>query len=257
MTVHKRKGILLVGGSGSRLFPLTKFINKHLLPVFNKPVVLYPLKILLEMNIQEILIICNKKDLKNFKTLLGNGKKFGIKLSYTIQKKPNGIAYAYLIAKKFLKNSASVLILGDNILYGKHIKKKFDNANKNEKSTIFSYEIDNPKNYGVLEKKNNDFKIIEKPKRTKSKKAIIGIYFLDKNATKYAKKLKISKRKEYEITDLNNIYLEKKIMNIQHLTKKDKWFDVGTFEGLLKASNFMKKIKLKTYDHLIAKLKSN
>lgn len=238
-----RKGIILAGGNGSRLKPLTDIISKQLLPIYNKPMIFYPLSCLINMGVKEILIISDPMNMKFYKKILGNGKKFKINITYKIQYRPNGIAAAYILAKQFLNNCPSVLILGDNIFYGSNLISQFKKAFNDENSTLFTYEVDNPSIYGVLEIKNKKKYIIEKPKKTKSKKAIVGIYFLDNEASEIAKGLKYSKRKELEITDLNNIYLKKNKINIVNLDQGIAWLDTGSFEGLLDAANFVRTLE--------------
>lgn len=238
-----RKGIILAGGNGSRLRPLTEIISKQLLPIYNKPMIFYPLSILINMGVKEILIISDPINMDFYKKLLGNGKKFKINITYKIQYRPNGIAAAYILAKQFLNNCPSVLILGDNIFYGSNLMSQFKKAFNDENSTLFTYEVDNPSIYGVLEIKNKKSYIIEKPKKTKSKKAIVGIYFLDNQASKIAQSLKYSKRKELEITDLNNIYLKKNKVNIIKLDQGTAWLDTGSFDGLLDAANFVRTLE--------------
>ncbi len=230
---------------GSRLSPLTKVVNKQLLPVYNKPMIYYPLSVLLKINIKEILIISDPFSLSLYKKLIGNGKDFGVKISYKSQKIPNGIATAYILGKKFLNSSPSVLILGDNIFYGSNLIAQFKKAALSKNSSLFTFEVDNPELYGVFVKKKKKRFIIEKPKIFLSKKVITGIYFLDSNAPKYAAKLKPSMRNELEITDLNNLYLKKKNTKVLHLNKEVAWLDTGSFEGLLNASNFVKTIELR------------
>jgi glucose-1-phosphate thymidylyltransferase len=238
----ERKGIILAGGLGERLRPLTSVISKQLLPIYNKPMIYYPLSILININIKEILIISDPNNLPLYKKLIGNGNRFGVRISYKMQKSANGVAAAYILGKKFLKNYPSVLILGDNIFYGSNLLNMFKKASHSENSSIFTYEVNNPSEYGVLfEDKKNRY-IVEKPSNPKSKKAVIGIYFLDSNASKYAEKIKPSKRKELEITDLNNLYLKKKSMKVINLKKGSVWLDSGSFEGLLNANNFVKTI---------------
>jgi glucose-1-phosphate thymidylyltransferase len=239
----ERKGIILAGGSGTRLRPLTNVISKQLLPIYNKPMIYYPLSILININIKEILIISDANNLPLYKKLIGNGDQFGVKIFYKTQKSANGVAAAYILGKKFLKNSPSVLILGDNIFYGSNLLGLFKKANYSKNSSIFTYEVDNPGQYGVLFQEKKSKYIIEKPNNPKSKKAVVGIYFLDSNASRYAEKLKPSKRKELEITDLNNLYLKKKKTNIINLKKGTVWLDTGSFEGLLNANNFVKTIE--------------
>ena len=238
-----RKGIILAGGKGSRLRPLTNIISKQLLPIYNKPMIYYPLSCLINMGVKEVLILSDPFNMKLYKKLLGNGKKFKVKISYKIQIKPNGIAAAYILAKKFLNNCPSVLILGDNIFYGSNLITQFKKAFNDEKSTLLTYEVDNPSEYGVLQTKNKKNYIVEKPKKTKSRKAIVGIYFLDSQASKIAASLKYSKRKELEITDLNNIYLKKNDINIINLEQGTAWLDTGSFEGLLDAANFVRTLE--------------
>lgn len=243
MKQNLRKGIILAGGKGSRLRPLTNIISKQLLPIYNKPMIFYPMSNLINMGVKELLIISDPLNMKFYKKLLKSGKQFDIKIKYKIQKKPNGIAAAYILAEKFLNNSPSVLILGDNIFYGSTLNSQFSIAFKENKSSIFTYEVEDPSKYGVLEIRNKKKFIVEKPKKTKSKKAIVGIYFLDKDASKIAKKLKYSKRKELEITDLNNYYLKKNIVNIINLDRGTAWLDTGSFEGLLDAANFVRTLE--------------
>ena len=181
-----RKGIILAGGKGSRLRPLTDIISKQVLPIYNKPMIFYPLSCLINIGIKEILIISDPMNMKFYKKLLGNGKKFKINITYKIQYRPNGIAAAYILAKRFLNKCPSVLILGDNIFYGSNLISQFRKAFNDENSTLFTYKVDNPSIYGVLEIKNKKKYIIEKPKKTKSKMAIVGIYFLDNQASKIA-----------------------------------------------------------------------
>lgn len=235
----RRKGIVLAGGSGSRLKPITMVVNKQLLPVYNKPMIYYPLSILLEIGVQDILIITNGLDKKLFYRLLGNGERFGVNIKYKVQPKPNGIAAGYILSEKFLNGSPSVMILGDNIFYGSSLVKKLKKSFKNKNSSIFTYEVNNPDQYGVYKNFNGKRIIIEKPKKFVSKDAVVGIYFLDKNAPKLAKKLKYSNRQELEITDLNNLYLKKKNTRVVKLDKGVAWLDTGSFDGLLNAANFV------------------
>ena len=233
----------LCSGKGTRLRPLTDIVSKQLLPIYNKPMIFYPLSSLINMGVREILIISDPLNMNFYKKLLGTGQKFNIKISYKIQPHPNGIAAAYILAEQFLKNCPSVLILGDNIFYGSTLSKQFKKAFEDKTSSLFTYEVEDPSQYGVLQIKNNKYSIIEKPKKTKSKKAIVGIYFLDNQASQIAKKLKYSKRKELEITDLNNIYLKKNNINIVNLDQGTAWLDTGSFEGLLDAANFVRTLE--------------
>lgn len=238
-----RKGIILAGGLGKRLMPLTRVVSKQLLPIYNKPLIFYPFSILIKIGIKEILLISDKKNIQKYKCLFGDGKKLNVKISYKVQIKPDGIASALILAKKFLKNNNCLLILGDNIFYGTNAIKKFKVANKYKYSTIFTYKVKNPNEYGVYAKNNNKRFIIEKPTTKVSNDAVVGIYFYDKNAHKYAKKLKFSSRKELEITDLNNLYLKNSKTKVIKLDSGTAWLDTGTFDGLLNASNFIKTLE--------------
>ena len=238
-----RKGIILAGGNGTRLKPLTDVINKQLLPIYNKPMIFYPLSILINIGIKEILVISDSINMPLYKKLLKDGKQFGVKINYKIQKKADGIASAYLLGKKFLNNFPSVLILGDNIFYGSTLIKQFKKALKSNYSTLFTYSVEKPNAYGVFINDNKKRYIIEKPKITKSNRAIVGIYFLDNKASLYASKLKPSSRNELEISDLNNIFLKDKKTKVINLGHGTAWLDTGSFEGLLNASNFVRTIE--------------
>jgi glucose-1-phosphate thymidylyltransferase len=239
-----RKGIILAGGNATRLKPLTNIISKQLLPIYDKPMIYYPLSVLMLSNIKDILIISSKEFLKLFKNLLGNGKKLGIKISYKIQKKPSGIAESLILAEDFLENKACTLILGDNIFFGNQLSKKLLNANQSKKNTIFLYPVSNPQDFGIAEiKKSKISSITEKPKNYISNMAIVGLYFFDKNASKYAKEIKPSNRNELEITDLIKIYHYKKLLNFEILGRGFAWLDTGTFDRLIEASNFVKTIQ--------------
>jgi glucose-1-phosphate thymidylyltransferase len=207
-----KKGIILAGGKGSRLSPLTKITNKQLLPLYDKPLIFYPLSILMLAGIRDILIITNPNEDKNFEKILGNGSNFGVKIQYVNQNKPNGLPEAFIIGEKFIKNQNVALILGDNFFYGQGFTKRLKEiVNLKSGCTIFAYPVNNPQDYGIVEiKKNKIVNINEKPKKTKSNLAITGLYFFDKNAVNFSKKLKPSKRGELEIVDLLKIYLKKK-----------------------------------------------
>lgn len=238
------KGIILAGGTGTRLDPLTISYSKQLIPVYDKPLIYYPLSTLINLNIKEILIIVNRNQITNFKNLLGNGKDFGLKINYTIQNKPNGIAESFIIAEKFIKNDPVALILGDNIFYGQdllHDINKFDITNS---GIIFLYQVNNPSHYGVANIKNNKInKIIEKPKKIISNYAVTGLYIYDNSVIQKSKKLKPSKRGELEITDINNIYLKDKSLNYVKLNNSSVWFDAGTPSSLLSASQYVQAIQ--------------
>ena len=237
-----RKGIILAGGIGSRLHPLTQVISKQLLPVFDKPMIYYPLSTLMLAGMKEIAIISTPLDLPKFKKLLGSGKKWGLKLTYLEQKKPNGIAEAFILAEKFIKDSPCCLILGDNIYHGNDFSKILKEAdNDDENSTVFTYQVKDPERFGILnlDKKGRPAKIIEKPKSPKSNLAITGLYFFPKGVSSKAKKLKPSKRGELEISDLNQSYLKDKKLKVKILNRGFTWLDTGTFDSLLEASNFI------------------
>ena len=245
--MSNRKGIILAGGLGSRLHPLTDVSSKQLLPVYDKPMIYYPLSVLMMMGIRDILIISSPEDVPRFKSLLGKGVKWGINLSFKIQEKPNGIAQALILGESFLKSNPTCLILGDNLFFGDKLLTKLKIADENISSaSILTYPVNDPERFGVLEKKNNKpFKIVEKPKKPKSNKAITGIYFYPKNVSKEAKRLKPSKRGELEISDLNEIYLNNNQLSVTELDKKSTWLDCGTFDSLLRASNFVSKFQKK------------
>ena len=239
MKNKNRKGIILAGGSGSRLSPLTKIISKQLLPIFNKPMIFYPLSVLMLSGIKEILIITDEKNFNLYKELLGDGSRYGLNLSYKIQKKPNGIAEAFIIGEDFINGNPVALILGDNIFFGNNFANVLKKINNDIKSShIFLYHLSNPKDFGVakLDKSNNVIKIIEKPKKLISSYAGTGLYFYNSDICNIAKKLKPSDRGELEITDLNNLYIKKNKLKAHFLGRGFSWYDTGTFENLLEAS---------------------
>ena len=244
------KGIILAGGAGTRLHPITKVVSKQLLPIYDNPMIYYPLSTLINSGIKEILIITTEEDVSLFKKLLSNGEEWGVKIDYATQKKPEGIAQSLLIAEKWLNACKSILILGDNLFFGPDLPLLIQNAKSNNHgATIFCYEVSDPERFGVIEidKDNNIIAIDEKPEKPKSKWAITGLYIYDENASIIAKDLKKSERGEYEITDLNRKYLEQKNLNVVYLDKDYSWLDTGTHVTLLEASNFVKDngIKLK------------
>ena len=237
-----RKGIILAGGSGTRLYPITKSVSKQLLPLYNKPMIYYPLTTLMLAGIKDILIITTPRDKELFEELLGDGKQFGINISFTIQEKPEGLAQAFIIGESFLKNDSVALILGDNLFYGNELTNTLKKASYQEEgATLFGYQVNDPERYGVMEfsSKNNVINIEEKPVTPKSNFAVTGIYFYDKKVVEYAKSLQKSSRGEYEITDLNKIYLEKDLLKAEILGRGSVWFDTGTHDSLLEAANFI------------------
>ena len=242
---NPRKGIILAGGLGSRLHPLTHLISKQLLPVFNKPMIYYPLTTLMLGNIKDILIISDPQNLSLIKNFLGDGNKFGLNISYAVQKKPQGIAQAFLIAEKFVKNSPVALILGDNIFFGQNFSSQLQIASNSEHSHIFLYQVSNPKRFGVAElnKKNQVIDIVEKPNKPKTNFAVTGLYFYDEKVVSLSRQLRFSKRKELEITDLNKLYIKQKKLNAHILTRGFNWHDAGTFESLLEVSNLIESLE--------------
>ena len=247
--MSKFKGIILAGGSGSRLNPITSYITKQLLPIYDKPMIYYPLSVLMLAGIKEVLIISSDADLLSFKKLFKDGSHLGMKIQYAIQKKPEGIAQAFVIGEKFIGGSNVALILGDNIFFGSSFTKKLLNATKKNKgATLFAHPVQDPSRFGVVyfDKKNKPTRIIEKPKNPKSNLAVTGLYFYDNNVVQISKKLKPSARGELEITDVNNQFILKKNTNIEILDRGFYWNDAGTFDSLLETSkiveSFQKKI---------------
>lgn len=241
-----RKGIVLAGGLGSRLFPLTSVVSKQLLPIFDKPLIYYPISTLMLCKIYDILIISDPANLRLIKELLGDGSQFGIKLSYAEQQNPNGISEAYIIAEDFLAGSSSALILGDNIFYGNALYSELASATVG--NWIFPYFVADPRSYGVLEfdDQKNIVNIIEKPNKAPSNLAVPGLYFLDGNASRLSKTLSKSSRDELEITDLLKVYLSKGKLSYKQLGRGVAWFDAGSFESLNEASNFVRLIQERT-----------
>ena len=240
-----KKGIILAGGSGTRLSPLTKAVNKQLLPIYDKPLIFYPLSILMLANIRDILIIVNPKQMQSFKNLLGDGKRYGIKIQYKIQKKPKGLPEAFILGKNFIKNDNVALILGDNFFYGQSLTSKLERSlvHKNG-SRIFLKRVNKPQNYGVAKiKKNQIEKIIEKPKKFISDYAITGLYFFDNNVYNYAKTLRKSKRGELEITDLLNIYKKNRKLNFEHIGRGAVWSDAGKIDEMTNVSSFVQSVE--------------
>ena len=239
------KGIILAGGSGTRLYPLTKVISKQLMPVYDKPMIYYPLTTLMSSGIRDILIISTSKDLSRFKELLGTGIDYGCRFEYAVQEQPRGLAEAFIIGEKFIGNDSVALILGDNIFYGSGLDKILQ-ANINPKGgVIFAYHVQDPERYGVVEfdKNNKAISIAEKPIQPKSNFAVPGIYFYDNSVINVAKNIIPSQRGELEITDVNKVYLNQGDLNVQILDKGTAWLDTGTFTSLMQASQFVQVIE--------------
>ena len=241
----KRKGIILAGGSGTRLYPLTISVSKQLLPVYDKPMIYYPLSVLMLTGIKEILIITTPQDLDQFKRFLGDGSQWGIKLSYTIQPSPDGLAQAFILAEDFLNGESSALILGDNIFFCHRLSELLTSANAQHRgASIFGYHVKDPKRYGIVEFDNTGTvkSIVEKPKKPASNYAVTGLYFLDGSAPAKAKKVKPSARGELEITSLLNSYLDKGLLTVEKMGRGYAWLDTGTHESLLDAGNYVRTI---------------
>ena len=241
-----KKGIILAGGYGTRLGPLTKGVNKQLLPLYDKPLIYYPLSVLMLAGINNILIITNKDEKSNFIKLLGDGSQLGIKITFLEQSRPKGLPDAFIIGKNFIGKDDVVLILGDNFFYGQGFTNRLKNAlKKNNGATIFTYIVNNPSDYGILEtsKRNKIKKIIEKPFRPKSNLAITGLYFFDHKVINFAKSLKPSKRNELEIVDLLNIYLKKKLLRAEFMGRGSAWLDTGNATNLFNASQYIAAIE--------------
>ena len=238
------KGIILAAGRGSRLYPLTKVINKQLLQIYDKPMIYYPLQTLINAGINDILIITTDRDQKDFINLLGNGEEFDVTISYKTQEQPEGIAHALIISEDWIKDERVTLILGDNLFFGPSLNDKIIKNINNSGATIFCIESNEPERFGVIkhDKNHNIQSITEKPNKPESNWIVTGLYIYDENAVSYAKTLKKSERGEFEITDLNSIYLDKNKLKAEFLDDSYSWLDTGTFDTLLEANNFVKNL---------------
>ncbi len=247
------KGIILAGGSGKRLYPLTYVTSKQLLPIYDKPMIYYPMSVLMNAGIRDILIISTPEDTPRFEALLGDGKQFGLRLSYAVQESPDGLAQAFIIGEEFIGSDSVAMVLGDNIFAGhgltKRLKAAVENAESGKGATIFGYYVDDPERFGIVEfdAQGKAVSIEEKPEKPKSNYCVTGLYFYDNRAVQYAKSLKPSARNELEITDLNRIYLQNGELNVELLGQGFTWLDTGTHKSLVDATNFVRTVE--THQH--------
>lgn len=239
------KGIILAGGSGTRLYPITKSVSKQILPIYDKPMIYYPMSVLMLAGITDILIISTPRDINIFKELFLDGSDLGLKIEYKVQEKPNGLAEAFIIGEEFIGNDKVALVLGDNIFYGYGFSERLENAVKRDEATIFGYQVSNPKDFGVVEfdKEFNVISIEEKPENPKSNYAVPGLYFYDNDVVEIAKAVKPSERGELEITSINNEYLKRGKLKVELFGRGMAWLDTGTHKGLLDASNFVEAVQ--------------